>query len=69
MTPRSLKGKTQGMLSSGPPSVTQEGTVMDSTGQEEIAVLLQSPQLLVTTVPLLSTMVAHQGVGEEAYVH
>merc|ERR1719206_1110632 len=62
--PRCRKGNTQGMLSCGPPSVTQEGTSMVSTGQDERALLLQSPHLLVTTVPLLSTMVAHQGTGE-----
>jgi len=44
----------------------QVGLVRSSTGQAEVWVLAQSPQLLVTTVPLESTMVAHHGVGELA---
>ena len=42
----------------------QVGEVRDSAGQEESWVLAQSPQLLITTVPLGSTLVAHHGVGE-----
>ena len=66
MTPKCLKGKTQAVLSLGPPSVVHEGMLKDSAGHEERAVFEQSPQLLVTTVPLESTMVAHQGTGEAA---
>ena len=40
-----------------------------SAGQLLVAELLQSPQLLVTTVPLPSTMVAHQATGLSAKVH
>jgi len=42
----------------------QEGELRDSAGQAESWVLAQSPQLLMTTVPLGSTFVAHHGVGE-----
>ena len=37
-----------------------------STGQVSVS---QSPHLLVTVVPLLSTRVEHQGVGELSEVH
>jgi len=49
-----------------PEVAVQEGEVRDSAGQEESWEFWQSPQLLVMTVPLLSTLVAHQGVGELA---
>ena len=57
-----LKGKTQ----AAPEVAVQVAGVMVSRGQAEVWVLAQSPQLLVTTVPLESTLVAHQGVGELA---
>jgi len=57
-----LKGNTQAT----PVMAVQVGFVRSSTGQAEVWVLAQSPQLFVTTVPLESTMVAHQGVGELA---
>jgi len=40
--------------------------LIDSAGHEERAVFAQSPQLLMTTVPLESTIVAHQGTGDAA---
>ena len=64
--------------------VVHVGTVIDSVWQAEVAetsnctisiqfrirfCTSQSPQLLVTTTPELSTAVAHQGVGESVYVH
>jgi len=49
--------------------VVHVGTVIDSVWQAEVAETSQSPQLLVTTTPELSTAVAHQGVGESVYVH
>jgi len=57
-----LKGNTQAT----PVMAVQVGLVRSSTGQAEVWVLAQSPQLLVTTVPLESTLVAHHGVGELA---
>jgi len=42
---------------------------LDSTWQEELEVVSQSPQLLVTTLPLPSTERAHQGRVESAKVH
>jgi len=58
--PRCLKGKTHAW----PEREVQEGEVRDSAGQEESWEFSQSPQLLMMTVPLGSTLVAHQGVGE-----
>ena len=66
MTPMCLKGKTQSVLSLGPPWVVHVGILIDSAGHEERAVFAQSPQLLMTTVPLESTIVAHQGTGDAA---
>merc|ERR1712130_252752 len=60
--PRWRKGKTQ----EAPDSAVQEGRSGVSSGQFENWEVEQSPQLLVTTVLLGSTMVAHHGVGESA---
>lgn len=68
-TPLYLKGKTQALPDSGPEAVVQEGTVMASSVQPEVADTEQSPQLLVMTLLLESTPVAHQALGESAYVH
>jgi len=57
--PLYLKGKTQ-----SPCGVEQEGRVICSGSQEESEVASQSPHLLVTTAPALSTWVAHHGTGE-----
>jgi len=58
--PLYLNGKTQ----AEPETAVQEGLVRSSTGQAEVWVLAQSPQLLTMTVPFGSSLVAHQGVGE-----
>ena len=47
-----------------PETAVHEGLVRSSTGQAEVWVLAQSPQLLTMTVPLGSSLVAHHGVGE-----
>lgn len=65
MIPRWRKGKTQ----EAPDSAVQEVRSGVSSGQFENWEVEQSPHLLVTTVLLGSTMVAHHGVGESAYVH
>ena len=49
--------------------MVQDGTEMISGWQEDNELVSQSPHLLVTTTPAESTCVAHQGVGEAAYVH
>jgi len=46
--------------------VVQLGRVIDSFWQLEVEDTSQSPQELVTTVPVESTPVAHHGVGESA---
>ena len=46
-----------------PETAVQAGLVR-STGQEEVWVLAQSPQFLAMTVPVVSSLVAHHGVGE-----
>jgi len=66
VTPRCLNGKTQACPVLGPDSVVQEGTVRGSVVQLEVADTRQSPQELVTTAPVESVAVAHQGVGEAA---
>jgi len=58
--PLYLKGKTQ----ADPETAVQVGLVRSSTGQAEVWVLAQSPQLFTITVPLGSSLVAHHGVGE-----
>jgi len=68
-TPLYLKGNTQALPDSGPELVVQEGTVMASSVHPEVAETEQSPQLLVITLLLESTPVAHQALGESAYVH
>jgi len=60
--PRWRKGKTQ----AAPDSAVQEAMSGVSSGQFENWEVEQSPHLLVTTVLLGSTMVAHHGVGESA---
>jgi len=67
--PRCRKGKTQVAPVRGPEVVVQLGRVIDSFWQLEVEDTSQSPQELVTTVPVESTPVAHHGVGESAYVH
>lgn len=63
-TPLYLNGKTQALPVSGPEAVVQEGTVMASSVQPEVVETEQSPQLLVITLLLESTPVAHQALGE-----
>ena len=63
MTPLCLKGKIQGMPDEGPPTVVQVVPGVFSTSHTEVS---QSPHLLVTVVPFLSTRVEHQGEGELA---
>jgi hypothetical protein len=63
-TPLYLNGKTQALSVSGPEAVVQEGTVMASSVQPEVVETEQSPQLLVITLLLESTPVAHQALGE-----
>ena len=69
VTPLNSKGKTQGRSGEGPLSVVQRPVLpcscwLGSTGQPEA----QSPQLPRTTSPLLSSRVAHHGVGDTARV-
>jgi len=49
--------------------VVHDGLEIVSCWQEESELVSQSPHLLVTTTPWESVKVAHQGVGESAYVH
>jgi len=65
-TPLYLKGNTQALPDSGPELVVHEGTVMASSVQPEEVETEQSPQLLVMTLLLESTPVAHQALGESA---
>ena len=53
-------------MQEAPDSAVQEGRSGVSSGQFENWEVEQSPHLLVTTVLLGSTMVAHHGVGESA---
>jgi len=65
-TPLYLKGNTQALPDSGPEEVVHEGTEMVSSVQPEVVETEQSPQLLVITLLLESTPVAHQALGESA---
>jgi len=65
-TPLYLKGNTHALPDSGPEEVVHEGTVMVSSVQPEVVETEQSPQLLVITLLLESTPVAHQALGESA---
>lgn len=65
-TPLYLKGNTQALPDSGPEEVVHEGTEMASSVQPEVVETEQSPQLLVITLLLESTPVAHQALGESA---
>jgi len=65
-TPLYLKGNTQALPDSGPEEVVHEGTEMVSSVQPEVLETEQSPQLLVITLLLESTPVAHQALGESA---
>jgi len=65
-TPLYLKGNTQALADSGPEEVVHEGTEMVSSVQPEVEETVQSPQLLVITLLLESTPVAHQALGESA---
>jgi len=65
-----VKGKTQGRPDAGPPVVMQVGlTGWEGLEEHEGPVVSQSPHLLVITLPLKSTLVAHHGVGESVKVH
>jgi len=65
-TPLYLKGNTHALPDSGPEEVVHEGTEMVSSVQPEVVETEQSPQLLVITLLLESTPVAHQALGESA---
>lgn len=65
VTPLYVKGKTHGRPDEGPPVVMHDGFAgWDEAEEQEGPVVSKSPHLFVMTLPLKSTIVAHQGVGE-----
>jgi len=59
-------GNTQLCPDWGPELVVQEERLRVGAEQEEVEEMEQSPQLPVTTVPVESVSVAHQGTGDSA---